>query len=120
MWPSGRPSRATLPATYLGLPLASYRISPLGNGNWDVVARYDSREPKDSSYTFDTGGGTQHITQSLETIAKKAKPGETAPDFKQAVGVTTDSVEGVDITVPSTTSRKPITSPTLWSQAPTS
>ena len=32
---------ATLPATYLGLPLASYRISPLGNGNWDVVARYD-------------------------------------------------------------------------------
>ena len=91
---------ATLPATYLGLPLASYRLSPLGNGNWDVVARYDSREPKDSSYTFDTGGGTQHITQSLQTIAKKAKPGETAPDFKQAVGVTTDSVEGVDITVP--------------------
>jgi len=91
---------ATLPATYLGLPLASYRLSPLGNANWDVVARYDSLEPKDSSYTFDTGGGTQHITQSLATISKHAKPGETAPDFKQAIGVTTDSVEGVDVTVP--------------------
>ncbi len=43
---------------------------------------------------------TQHITQSLQTIVKKAKPGETAPDFKQAIGVTTEEVEGVDITVP--------------------
>ena len=60
---------ATLPATYLGLPLASYRISPLGNGNWDVVARHDSREPKDSSYTFDTGGGTQHIIGGESTAA---------------------------------------------------
>lgn len=91
---------SAIPATYVNLPLANYRISPLGNGMWDVVVRYDSREPKDSSYTFDTGGGTQHITQSLQTIAKKAKPGETAPDFKQAIGVTTDEVAGVDITVP--------------------
>ena len=91
---------ATAPATYVGLPLANYHISPLGNGLWDVRVRYDSREPDESSYTFDTGGGNQHITQSLQTISKKAKAGETAPDFKQAIGVTTDSVEGVDITVP--------------------
>ncbi len=91
---------ATVPATYAGLPLANYRISPFGNGMWDVHVRYDSREPDESSYTFDTGGGTQHITQSLSTIAKKAKAGETPPDFKQAIGVTTDSVEGVDITIP--------------------
>lgn len=91
-----------LPATYLGLPLASYRISPIGNGNWDVAARYDSREPLESSssYTFDTGGGTQHITQSLQTVQAKAAGGGTAPDFQQAISVTTDSVEGVDITVP--------------------
>jgi len=54
----------------------------------------------DSIYNFDTGGGTQHITQSLSTTARYA-PGEaTAPDFKGAVGVTADSVEGVDIVVP--------------------
>ena len=42
------------------------------------------------------GGGTQHITQSIATIQKYAPPGKTAPDFKGAIGVTHDSVEGVD------------------------
>jgi len=93
---------STIPSDYLGLPLASYRISPQGNGIWEVVARYDSREPDpdESQYTFDTGGGTQHITQSISTVASYDSEGGTAPNFKQAIGVSTDSVEGVDITVP--------------------
>jgi hypothetical protein len=49
---------------------------------------------------LDTGGGTQHITQSRATVSKHAPVGETAPDFKGAIGVTTDSVEGTDITIP--------------------
>ena len=49
---------------------------------------------------FDTSGGTQHITHSLATINAYAPEGETAPDNKGAIGVTRDSVEGVDITVP--------------------
>jgi hypothetical protein len=94
---------ATVPAYYLGLPFQSYTISPKGGGVWDVGARYGKREPKEtgqSSFSFDTGGGTQHITQSLSTIAKYAPPGQTAPDCKGAIGVSNDSVEGTDITVP--------------------
>ena len=53
----------------------------------------------ESSFAFDTSGGTQHITQSLATIASYAASG-TPPDFGGAVGVTHDSVEGVDITIP--------------------
>ena len=45
-------------------------------------------------------GGTQHITQSLQTVGSYAPPGKQAPDFKGAIGVTHDSVEGVDITIP--------------------
>ena len=56
-------------------------------------------ETGDSSFSFDTGGGTQHITQSLETVGSYTASG-TAPNFKGAIGVTHDSVEGVDITVP--------------------
>lgn len=66
-------------------------------------APYEKPQPPqtgESSYSFDTGGGTQHITQSLQTIGRYAPPGKTAPDFKGAIGVTHDSVEGVDITVP--------------------
>jgi hypothetical protein len=74
------------------------------SGRWLVSVRYGlyppPREPGDATFQFDTSGGSQHITQSIQTIQKKAPPGKTAPDFKGAIGVTHDAVEGVDITVP--------------------
>jgi len=55
----------------------------------------------ESSFSFDTSGGTQHITQSLSTVGTYASPAvPAAPDFGGAIGVTQDNVEGVDITVP--------------------
>jgi hypothetical protein len=94
---------ATIPALYAGLVFQSYHIAHQGGGVWEVTARYGKKEPKDtndSSFSFDTGGGTTHITQSLETKGKYAPPGKNAPDFQGAIGVTTDSVEGTDITIP--------------------
>jgi len=99
------------PASYDGLLRESIQFEPVwvdtaaNDGLWDCRIRYvapEDKEPEvgDSSFSFDTGGGTQHITQSLQTINKYAPPGKTAPDFKGAVGVTHDNVEGVDITVP--------------------
>jgi hypothetical protein len=94
---------ATIPAFYLSLPFQSYHIKPLGGGVWEVTARYGKQEQKDtgsSSFSFDTGGGTTHITQSLRTVSTYAPAGKVAPDFKGAIGVATDSVEGTDITIP--------------------
>jgi len=68
-----------------------------GEGIWYVVVNYGILE---SRYRFGTAGGTQHITQSHETVGSWARPGETAPDFKGAIGVTSDSVQGVDVPVP--------------------
>jgi hypothetical protein len=59
----------------------------------------DPPQAGDSTFSFDTGGGTQHITQSIATLNKYISSG-TPPDFKGAIGVTADNVEGVDITVP--------------------
>ncbi len=95
--------------TYDGLVRQSIDLDPqwvdttTGKGQWDVTVRYGVKEPKEvgeSSFNFDTGGGNQHITQSIQTIHRYAPTGKTAPDFKGAIGVTHDSVEGVDITVP--------------------
>lgn len=78
-----------------------------GRDAWLALVRYkrpDTSSPPPeaggSSFAFDTGGGTQHVTQSLQTIASYAPPGATAPSFQGAIGATRDSVEGVDITVP--------------------
>lgn len=96
------------PTMYDGLVRQSLGIEPEWvdtnalDGRWLVTVRYGSsiEDPPtgDSTFSFDTGGGTQHITQSLQTIAKY--PAGTSPDFKGAIGVTHDNVEGVDITVP--------------------
>ncbi|MBN2581477.1 MAG: hypothetical protein JXL80_00305 [Planctomycetes bacterium] len=94
------------PATYDGLVRQSAEIEPVdGRDLWNGTVRYGVAKPAerpetgDSSFSFDTGGGTQHITQSLQTVAKYAASG-TAPDYGGAIGVTHDSVQGVDITVP--------------------
>ncbi len=92
-----------IPAIYAGLVFQDYHLAPQGGGIWEVSVRYGKLEPKetgDSSFSFDTGGGTTHVTQSLQTVGRYAPAGRFAPDFKGAIGVTHDSVEGTDITVP--------------------
>jgi hypothetical protein len=98
------------PTWYNGLRRDECTLEPIfvdtvsGTGKWECRVRYVSPEytpPEvgESSFAFDTGGGTQHITQSLGTVGSYAASG-TAPNFGGAVGVTHDNVEGVDITVP--------------------
>lgn len=106
---------STAPATLAGfgvnriLRRKTISANPLGAGVWDVVVPYegaDNNQDQDSQRSFDTGGGTAHITQSLDTVGTYERvvipmlPGILAPDFKGAIGVNGDSVDGVDITVP--------------------
>jgi len=91
------------PLIYNGLVRQSVAIKQIGHQLWEGSAQYGraKKEPEtgESSYQFETGGGTQHVTQSLGTT-RYAPDGETAPDFKGAIGATAESVEGVDITTP--------------------
>ena len=71
---------------------------------WTGTVQYAPFEPAEdppatgeSVFSFDTGGGSQHVSQSLDTVASYPS---SAPDFKGAIGATHDNVEGVDITVP--------------------
>lgn len=90
---------AEAPPVYGGLALEDVVAEPLGGGVWKGRVRY-VRIDGDSEYTFDTGGGTTKITQSLETISSHAPGGLTAPDFEGAIGVSEDKVDGVEITTP--------------------
>jgi len=94
--------RATIegnvPDTYAELPIQDYDFRPLGNGIWEVSVHYGlKKQTNQSSFSFDTGGGTAHITNSIVTVGRY--PGN-APDCQGAIGISGDSVEGVDITVP--------------------
>ncbi len=96
---------AESPSSYDGLVRQTAHIDPVGPGLWDALVRYgrpENQQPQagEASFSFDTTGGSQHITQSRQTVQKYAPADQTAPDFGGAIGVTHDNVEGVDIQVP--------------------
>jgi len=96
--------RQNAPTTHQGLERGEIGLEPIGPTQWEATVQYhppdEELEEGESSYSFDTGGGTQHITQCKQTVQSYAPPGKTAPDHKGAVGVTRDSVEGCDVVVP--------------------
>lgn len=79
----------------------SYSVSYLGDDAWQLTVDYvkdgveDGTEPLKRSRSFDTTGGTQHITQAeSETIYGGG------PSVQKAIGVDDNGVNGVDIVVP--------------------
>jgi len=87
-----------------GLIRRSVEISErLANDAWKVIVRYDAPQPYEdttpqSVFSFDSTGGTQHITQSLQTVAQYGPAASTL--LGGAIGYDGENVAGVDITVP--------------------
>lgn len=89
-----------LPTTYRTLRRQKYHYAQIGLELWEVECPYVWDSSVDPTFSFDTTGNTAHITQSLQTQGVYVPPGRSAPDFGGAIGVTKDSVEGVDIVIP--------------------
>jgi hypothetical protein len=101
----------------------SYSVSYLGDDAWQVTIAYekagadddDQRDPLKRSRSFDTSGGSQHITQAAggtvttsggTTVTQGSErryPPGTAPSMNNAIGVDGSSVNGVDIVAPALT-----------------
>ncbi len=115
------------PATYAvaGAGGRTYRLrrkeislDSVGAGVWTAEATYgiqlstadtgsddpqdtDDATPAGPELSFDTTGGTEHVTQSLATISSVGPvSGPAAPNYSQAINVTRDSVGGVDRVAP--------------------
>lgn len=92
------------PGANVQLMAESYSLEYLGDEAWHVTISYeklgadgDEPDPMRRSRSFDTSGGTQHITQA----EAEARFGVNAPDQQKAIGVDGDNVAGVDIVTPS-------------------
>lgn len=75
----------------------------LGENEWEGSVKWSMIERPsigDSFFSFDTTGGSEHVTQSLSTVNSYAPSGETAPNYRGAIGVTDSGIEGTDITAP--------------------
>jgi len=96
---------STAPAGYSGLIRRSVEISErIANDAWKVIVRYDPPQPYEEDtapppvFSFDSTGGTQHITQSIETINSYGPAASSL--LGGAIGYDGESIAGVDITVP--------------------
>jgi hypothetical protein len=82
----------------------NYDLEYQGGNLWIATIHYAQRTPKapgDTTYNFETGGGTQKITQSISTSSSYKAGGGTPEDFQGAIGCTDGQrVEGVEINVP--------------------
>jgi len=100
-------AKANVPLMFNDVPLESIEIDErLSKNVFKINAQYkksssaalssiDNDEP-DPLYSFDTGGGTQHLTQSLKTVAKYPSD---APDYNGAIGYDGENVNGIDVTM---------------------
>jgi hypothetical protein len=99
------------------LQAESYSLEYLGDDAWQLEVTYtkdgsedpEKPDPLRRTRSFDTGGGTQHITQAQPAPGfpegeQRFSAGEpAAPNMKGAIGVDSDSVNGVDIVIPALT-----------------
>lgn len=77
-------------------------VEPAGFKLYKVSVPYsvDKHDTGSFKLSFDTTGGTLHITASKETIQAYGS-GATTADYKQAIGVTgKEDVEGADVIIP--------------------
>lgn len=102
---------SAVPPSFGSNVLDDVTVKQIGEELWEGTARYLDPESKgekeeqikeigDETFTFRTGGATQHITQDkfgTDPYTWATFP----PDFGGAIGVNGDSVDGVDIVIPS-------------------
>jgi len=95
-----------------------YSVSFLGDNAWQLTINYskdgaeDGTDPLKRSRSFDTTGGTQHITQAAQgsivgisgnavtTASPERRFPPSAPMMDGAIGVDSNGVNGVDIVSP--------------------
>jgi hypothetical protein len=96
------------------LPRTQISADALGGGVWKGSVTWGTSQDNNKKtpvIQFDTDGGTQKITQSLQTLGSYAFPltdvggspigvSGTVTNYNGAIGVTKDGVEGVEVTVP--------------------
>ena len=126
---------STAPEYFDGFVRQDIDCKPLGGGMWKVDVSYgpfgaggsdvpvgasglggsappnptgpDSTTPLLGGWSFETGGGTTHVTQSILTRES------FGPNNQQAIGLTKDGVEGCDVFSPETTFTRTVQRPVV-------
>jgi hypothetical protein len=67
---------------------------------FEGVVEYEYRNTDEFTFSFETTGETQHLSQSYATIGRYAPDGIIAPDHYGAIGVNDNDIAGCDVVLP--------------------
>lgn len=88
------------------LMVETYEVSCVGNGVYDVTVTYvktgadpDTGTPLNRTRSFDTQGATSKLTYQID--GTETRYGDNAPDMSGAINADGETVQGVDIIIPS-------------------
>lgn len=87
-------------AIYVDLVIQSVSVERISHSACRVVVNYGLLKPPEegqSTYTFNTVGGTEHISHAISTVGSYPASGRPTIDFKNAIGVTRTEVRGTDV-----------------------
>lgn len=100
---------AYAPLVQVGLIRKFPSVRSVGQDLWEATVTWEpgpsEDEPEFEGFDFEITGESIHRTQSLATVASYAAPVAfgmssipgVSPDYKGAIGVTEDGIEGVDV-----------------------
>lgn len=98
---------STSPLVFNFLPRGDISISPSAFEVWDCTVAYkmpdedeEDEDPDSPGFSFDTQGGTFHISHSLETMRDYTATQNPAPNFQGGINVSKDEVKGTDVIIP--------------------
>lgn len=99
-----------VPPTFRGLKIVDYQIQQVGPVLWEAMVQYgDADDPSNDDkpelgeivWSFDTGGGTAHVTTAKKgNTSRYVAAGVAAKEFYGAINATSEDVAGVDIVSP--------------------
>lgn len=93
---------AAVPVAYGSMPRQKYQLQRVGHTAWEATVVYGGIEQPDIgiiALDFSIGTTTVKITQALQTVAY-APPGKIPPDFQDAINVSKNGIDGVEIEIP--------------------
>jgi len=96
---------STAPTRVGPLYLHHAKVTPTASEEvWDGEAQYSASKPLTQPiFSIEIGTASTRFTNSLMTVGSYAPLGQLIQNYQQAIGVTKDGIEGVDVMVPSFT-----------------
>ena len=90
----------SLPVIFGNLFRSHATTEQIAPSKCEGIVEYEYKNTDEFTFSFETTGGTQHLTQSYQTVGRFAPFGRIAPNHHGAIGVNDREITGCEVIMP--------------------